>query len=48
MQKAAEYGNGAFALIGDKYLSIVKEAVITSLKMAEVPAMQDCSFNFGN
>lgn len=48
VQKAAEYGNGAHVLIDDNDLSILKEAVMTSLRRAGVPALQFCSFNFGN
>jgi hypothetical protein len=46
--KSAQNGNGAHQVIGDNEMSIIKEAVMKSLRRAGVPAMQDCSFDFGN
>lgn len=48
VQKFAELGNGSCSLIRNNEMSIIKEAVMISLRRAGVPAMQGCSFDFGN
>jgi hypothetical protein len=48
VEKSAEHGRGAHTLIGNDDMALIKEAVMTSLRRAGVPAMQECSFDFGN